>query len=94
MLIKIFHGYRKTGYSLAICSYLIRVSEITAISLSPVKFSTNKVSFSLLNPQKSQHVGPSFSLRFLKQTEKKICSLDCLKHYLDLSSSERSLSNN
>ena len=69
-------------------SCLLRMSEISAISVSSIHCSDGVATFSISRPRKTQHVGPlrSFSLPRLSGPT---CPVDCLINYLERSSTLR-----
>ena len=62
---------------------MLRVSDLASINLKSIKFTQNKIDFSLSSPRKSQRWGRLRSLRLKRLSgDSTICSENCLERYI------------
>jgi hypothetical protein len=73
---------------------LFRASDLAAISKRSIKFSTNRVSFSLTRPRKAQKSGALQSFTLERLGDETLDPVACLKCYISMTESFRKDSNN
>ncbi len=73
---------------------LFRASDLAAISKRSIKFSTNRVSFSLTRPRKAQKSGALQSFTLERLGDETLDPVACIKCYISMTESFRKDSNN